>query len=354
MLAARRDGDRFFCLEQPDRDGFALAGLGAAAAVEESGRERFGESARRIRALASRTIADDPGRDPDRPPAAGPVFVGGFAFAPDGGGSPEWSSLRSRRSWCMPEVSLARYGDEARLTLAVAADGAEDPHALVERGLARLAGMSPRHHAAARPRSAGARPRWPARPRRRTTRGRWRAPWSGSAAGELSKLVLAREVRVHGTADHEPGAILDALRVAFPACYCYCVGTPELAFVGASPELLVRRDGARAQTVALAGTTRRSADPSVDDHLGEQLLPEPEGPGGTGDRGAPDRAHARAGQPVGGRRRRAGPGEGAERAAPGHADPGPAGPARCTRSSWPACSTPPPRWEASRARWPSR
>ena len=42
--------------------------------------------------------------------------------------------------------------------------------------------------------------------------------------------------------------------------------------MGASPELLVRRDGQRAQTVALAGTTRRSADPSVDDHLGEQLL----------------------------------------------------------------------------------
>jgi isochorismate synthase len=66
--------------------------------------------------------------------------------------------------------------------------------------------------------------------------------------------------------------VLGALREAFPACYCWCVGTPEAAFVGASPELLVRRDGARVQTVALAGTTRRSADPSVDDHLGEQLL----------------------------------------------------------------------------------
>jgi salicylate biosynthesis isochorismate synthase/menaquinone-specific isochorismate synthase len=66
--------------------------------------------------------------------------------------------------------------------------------------------------------------------------------------------------------------VLDTLRAAFPSCYCWCVGTPELAFVGASPELLVRRDGARAQTVALAGTTRRSADPAVDDHLGEQLL----------------------------------------------------------------------------------
>ena len=85
-------------------------------------------------------------------------------------------------------------------------------------------------------------------------------------------MVLAREVRAHAAAAHDPGAVVGALRDAFPACFCWCVGTPELAFVGASPELLVRRDGARAQTVALAGTTRRSADPAVDDHLGEQLL----------------------------------------------------------------------------------
>jgi salicylate biosynthesis isochorismate synthase/menaquinone-specific isochorismate synthase len=91
-------------------------------------------------------------------------------------------------------------------------------------------------------------------------------------AGELEKLVLAREVRAHAARAHDPGAVFGALREAFPACYCWCVGTPELAFVGASPELLLRRDGQRAQTVALAGTTRRSADPAVDDHLGEQLL----------------------------------------------------------------------------------
>ena len=80
-------------------------------------------------------------------------------------------------------------------------------------------------------------------------------------AGELEKVVLAREVRVHAPADHDPAPVLGALRELFPACYCWCVGTPEAAFVGASPELLVRRDGQRAQTVALAGTTRRSADP---------------------------------------------------------------------------------------------
>jgi salicylate biosynthesis isochorismate synthase/menaquinone-specific isochorismate synthase len=92
------------------------------------------------------------------------------------------------------------------------------------------------------------------------------------AAGELTKVVLAREVRVHSPADFDPGAIFDGLRMGFPSCYCYLVGSPELAFIGASPELLARRDGQRVQTVALAGTRRRSADPAVDSHLGEQLM----------------------------------------------------------------------------------
>jgi salicylate biosynthesis isochorismate synthase/menaquinone-specific isochorismate synthase len=92
------------------------------------------------------------------------------------------------------------------------------------------------------------------------------------AAGQMQKVVLAREVRVQTGREIDPAPVLDALRGGFPDCYCYCVGGPGGTFVGASPELLVRRDGARAQTVALAGTTRRSADPAVDDHLGEQLL----------------------------------------------------------------------------------
>jgi salicylate biosynthesis isochorismate synthase/menaquinone-specific isochorismate synthase len=91
------------------------------------------------------------------------------------------------------------------------------------------------------------------------------------AAGEVEKVVLAREVRVHHRAPIDPAPVYGALREVFPACYSYLVGTPELSFLGASPELLVRREGARAQTVALAGTTRRSADPAVDAHLGERL-----------------------------------------------------------------------------------
>jgi salicylate biosynthesis isochorismate synthase len=91
-------------------------------------------------------------------------------------------------------------------------------------------------------------------------------------AGELTKVVLAREVRVHAAGAIDPAPVYDGLRAGFPACFCYLVGTPELTFLGASPELLARREGQRVQTVALAGTRRRSADPSVDSHLGEQLM----------------------------------------------------------------------------------
>ncbi len=91
----------------------------------------------------------------------------------------------------------------------------------------------------------------------------------------LDKVVLARELTVEAHAAHDPAALLGALRDLFPACFCFCFGTAEAAFVGASPELLVRRSGAVAATVALAGTTGRSADPAVDDHLGEAMLRSP-------------------------------------------------------------------------------
>ena len=84
--------------------------------------------------------------------------------------------------------------------------------------------------------------------------------------------MLARDVEVHAPLDHDPGAVLGLLREAFPSCYVFAVGRGDAAFVAASPELLVRRDGQRASTVALAGSSRRSADPAVDEHLGEQLL----------------------------------------------------------------------------------
>lgn len=256
VLAARGSGDRYFCLEQPDR---VLAALGHAAIVEADGEQRFARVAAACRELARGAFADE-----------GPVWVGGFAFAADGGSSPEWASLAPAQM-LMPEIALSRRGDSAHLTVAAVLDGDESAEAVLDRLRARVDSLEPAPmplfdpDPLVSPRVASATP--PSHFESAVARGVERI-----RAGELDKLVLAREVRVHAPSEIDPAPVYDALRAAFPACYCYLVGTPELAFIGASPELLVRREGARAQTVALAGTTRRSADPSVDDLLGEQLL----------------------------------------------------------------------------------
>jgi salicylate biosynthesis isochorismate synthase/menaquinone-specific isochorismate synthase len=270
VLAARRKTDRFFCFEQPDRDGFVLAGLGQAAVLEAAGPGRFREVAAAARELGRRAFCDDAVGDPA---GAGPVFVGGFAFAPDGGGSPEWSPL-APASLALPEISLARHRGEARMTVSAVVEADDDVERTRERIEARLAELAP-----------AAMPLIDPDPVERARVASVAPPTHYEHAveraverirdGALQKVVLAREVRVHAGRDHDPGAVLGALREVFPACFCWCVGTPDLAFVGASPELLVRRDGARAQSVALAGTTRRSADPAVDDHLGEQLSRNP-------------------------------------------------------------------------------
>ncbi len=273
VLAARGQEDRFACLEQPDRDGFVLATLGQAALLTASGPRRFAVVASAARELGGAAFADDPAQDPRRPPAAGPVFVGGFAFADDGGQAPEWNGLPPA-CLVLPELALAKQGGEARLTLTAVVHPDDDADRVVTRLVERVNELRPAGMPLVDPdpvertRVASAAP--PSHYEQAVARAVERI-----RAGELEKVVLAREVRAHAPSEHDPTAVLGALRELFPACYCWCVGTPEAAFVGASPELLVRRDGQRAQTVALAGTTRRSADPAVDDHLGEQLLGNP-------------------------------------------------------------------------------
>jgi isochorismate synthase len=265
VFASRRREDPWFCTEQPDRDRTAVAALGCAVAIEASGRGRFEDVAARWRALAAVALAD--GADAR---GAGLIAAGGFAFAPDGGASPHWSGF-APASLHVPEIALARSGDEVALTVAALAsadDTVDDLLARIDLRLTELRSaplglLDP--DPVGRYQVAGATPpeHYEAAVARAVERIR---------AGALEKIVLAREVEVHAPVAHDAAAIYGVLREGFPSCFCFCVGRGDAAFVAASPELLIRREGMRASTLALAGSTRRSADPSVDDHLGEQLL----------------------------------------------------------------------------------
>lgn len=266
IVASGRPGEEWFCFEQPDRDGWALAALGCERRLEARGADRFGEVARRWGALAATALADLGGG----PPGAGLVALGGFAFAPDGGASPEWDGF-APASLVVPALSLARRGGETWLTinLDVAPDDTIDD--VTQRAATRLGALKssplplldPSPSSPSRVQS----PLAPAHYEEAVARAAERI-----RRGELEKVVLAREVEVEAGLDHAPGAILGLLREEFPSCYVFAVGRGYATFIAASPELLVRREGQRATTVALAGSIGRSADPAVDDHLGERLL----------------------------------------------------------------------------------
>ncbi len=267
VFASRLASERWFCWEQPDRE-FALAGLGVAHEAASRGPRRFEEVANECLRLGDHPVLDEPR---GLPAGVGPVWLGGFAFDPDGGATSTWSSL-APASLVLPRISICRRGDRAFLTVNAVVRAGEGVERLGEELAARVAGLRPDAplplldpHPTAQAEIRSARP-----PRE------FEAAVEGATdrieAGEFSKVVLAREVIVSAAAAHDPAAIFGAMREQFPACFCFCCGTPEAAFIGASPELLVRRSGAGVSTVALAGSTRRSSDPAVDDHLGEQLL----------------------------------------------------------------------------------
>ena len=273
VFASRAAGDDWFCFEQPDREGAALATLGCvarlapgASAAVRGGDGRFAAAAGAWRELAGRAVCDVP----DGPAGAGLVAVGGFAFAPAGGAAPHWSSFGAA-TLTVPELALARRGGDVRLTVAVLAapdDMAEELVGRVERRLAAtreqpLPLLDPAPAGRFRIASTAPPEHYEAAVARAVER---------IEAGAFEKIVLAREVAVHAPAPHDAAAVFGVLRAGFGSCFVFCAGRGDAAFVGASPELLVRREGLRASTVALAGSTRRSADPAVDAHLGEQLL----------------------------------------------------------------------------------
>ena len=161
-------------------------------------------------------------------------------------------------------------------------------------------------------------------------------------AGELEKVVLAREVRAHAPARARPR------------------GGPRRA-EGAVPRLLLlvrghaggglrrREPGAARAPRRPAGPDRRPRRHDAPQRRSRRrrpprraAAPQRQGPRGAGHRGAPHRAHARPGEPLGGRGRRAGAREGPQRAAPGHADPRAASRSAYRRSSSPGMLLPTP------------
>lgn len=87
-------------------------------------------------------------------------------------------------------------------------------------------------------------------------------------AGELTKVVLAREIEVLADCPIDHVGLWRRLLEAHPQAFCFAVD----GFIGASPELLVSRSGSTVRARPMAGTTPRTGHGEVDQLRAGELL----------------------------------------------------------------------------------
>jgi len=240
-----------------ERDGLLLLALGTAATLELSGGPANPPALRRavaelgtIPCLEGRLRGGGaaPGRSGELAPV--PVAFGALRFDRSADGA-----------LVVPEVTvIAPAGSEP----SVVAVGSSDRVRQLLRALPGRVAATPNSAATAPPdefRLASARPHG-------DFLDRVRAVLAEIAAGSLDKLVLAREVTVRANRPFRQADLLGRLRALHPSCTVFALD----GFIGATPELLISRHGARIASVPLAGTAARSGVPDTDRKAAAALL----------------------------------------------------------------------------------
>jgi isochorismate synthase len=263
-LLGRAASDEAFVWEQPAA-GVSIVGVGVARSIEVAGRSRFARADAAAREVfAGITVRGDPA-----PPEAGPLLVGGFAFGHQPTPGIAWRGFPPGRL-VLPRLLVVRRGDRAWATLV---GQSEDP-APGERELrGLLRGPRPTTPAAV---GADAKPT----PEFRATADRPHAHFHGLVAralaaigrGELEKVVVARSVRLLNSAAFSANEVLALLRRTHPSSTTFgVIRRGDAAFVGATPERLLRlRDGC-VEAAAVAGSAPRGLTPEEDDRLARAL-----------------------------------------------------------------------------------
>ncbi|MFM8351012.1 MAG: isochorismate synthase MenF [Actinomycetales bacterium] len=218
------------------RHGEGLVGWGVAAELQVRGFERFSRTQRWWNSWCQAATVDDT----VAVPGSGPVAFGSFTFDPDA-----WSSIV-----IVPKVIVGRRGGQAWMTVVEMPEAEQILHAVNP--------PSPIDQVQWRT-GAATEERWQAAVREAVRR---------INAGEMDKVVLARDIIGEVTGPLDLRLLLQNLASAYPSCWTFAVD----GLVGATPELLVRRTGDLVTSRVLAGTVRRQGDANIDASLAEALL----------------------------------------------------------------------------------
>ncbi|HWO14186.1 MAG TPA: isochorismate synthase [Polyangiaceae bacterium] len=234
-------------------NGPAFAGIGAAAAITGSGPSRFAE----VRAGAEALWARVRPRGPGAVAAARPRLFGGFAFAPGGAASDNWSGFGAAR-FVLPRITYAAQDGAGWMTLAIERweleRGSGDALVAFERACEiATACPAPAPGQAVQPAS-----RCDGEPR--AFERQVEELVERIQRGELSKVVAAREVLLSFSSAIDPVATVVGLREQALECVRFLFRFGDATFLGATPERLLYKRGRLLETEALAGSIDAGAD----------------------------------------------------------------------------------------------
>jgi menaquinone-specific isochorismate synthase len=208
------------------RRGEGLVGWGVAAEVRTSGPTRFADAAKWWSETTARATVEDRVQEP----GTGLVSFGSFAFADDPGDS----------ILVVPSVVVGRRGDSAWLTTV----GPEIGVPLAQEVPATPVGVRFADGA--------------------LNGEQWMSVVADAvariAAGDLEKVVLARDLIATAAEPIDVRWPLRRLAAGYPMCWTFHVD----GLFGATPEMLVRRERGLVTSRVLAGTIRRTGDDERD------------------------------------------------------------------------------------------
>lgn len=201
---------------------------------------------------------------------ARPRLFGGFAFQDDFVPDNTWSVF-SPAHFVLPHFQYVRTGQEIYLTINTLVASNEDFSETLE-GLhaALLTKVAAVSHVAT-PHIPHMDLRYPMSPKM------WREIVTRATGaiheGQLEKVVLSRVCEVRASQPIDPVSALEYLDARYDDSYRFLFEpVPHHAFFGATPELLIRKDGSHLQTMALAGSMARGKTTDEDELLATQLL----------------------------------------------------------------------------------
>jgi isochorismate synthase len=253
---------------RPD-EGLSIVGVGRAWAVEPSGADRFADSEAAWTTLAGDLAGAEAPDDDGAGGPHGPVLLGGLGFWPERAAETGTWATFPVASLVLPSLTYVRRGAEAWLTVAVATGSEPVRGVELEATWADLVGAGPTDEPDAHPTLVG-------RARSTPDRAGWErlvGLMAGAVGrGRLDKVVLARRADIELRSAVDAAAVLGALAAGTPQGAAFLFARDGRAFLGATPERLVRVEGRAFRTVAIAGSTRRGRDADEDAGLAAALL----------------------------------------------------------------------------------